>query len=94
VNPNSRKKFGVSDCDAIRCPKLDPVLFNLAEGHHKAHGYLLRLQQFSMGAVAPLASHNTWRKRGTKKCYLKTMAEEVKGFQKAAPLLFGEELAK
>ena len=49
-------KVGIPDCDQIRCPKLDGVLKAvLPKDAIKADGYLSRLQQFWLDAVAPLA---------------------------------------
>jgi hypothetical protein len=45
-------KYGTLECDHIRCPKLDPVLKTTLQ----VDGYLLRLQQFWLDAVAPLNS--------------------------------------
>ena len=50
-------KVGIPDCDQIRCPKLDGVLKAvLPKDAIKADGYLSRLQQFWLDAVAPLAA--------------------------------------
>ena len=50
-------KIGVPDCDQVRCPKLDGVLKAvLPKDAIKADGYLSRLQQFWLDAVAPLAA--------------------------------------
>ena len=50
-------RIGVPDCDQIRCPKLDGVLKAvLPKDAIKADGYLSRLQQFWLDAVAPLAA--------------------------------------
>ena len=50
------KRIGVPDCDQIRCPKLDGVMKAvLPTDTIKADGYLSRLQQFWLDAVAPLA---------------------------------------
>ena len=51
------KRIGVPDCDQIRCPKLDGVMKAvLPTDAIKADGYLSRLQQFWLDAVAPLAA--------------------------------------
>ena len=51
------EKVGVPDCDQIRCPKLDGVLKAvLPKDTIKADGYLSRLQQFWLDAVAPLVA--------------------------------------
>ena len=59
-NEDRRKrveKVGVPDCDQVRCPKLDGVLKAvLPRDAIKADGYLSRLQQFWLDAVAPLAA--------------------------------------
>ena len=59
-NEDRRKrveKVGVPDCDQVRCPKLDGVLKAvLPRDATKADGYLSRLQQFWLDAVAPLAA--------------------------------------
>jgi len=50
-------KVGIPDCDQIRCPKLDGVLKAvLPKDAIKADGYLSRLQQFWLDAVAPLTA--------------------------------------
>ena len=50
-------RIGVPDCDQICCPKLDGVLKAvLPKDAIKADGYLSRLQQFWLDAVAPLAA--------------------------------------
>ena len=47
-------KVGIPDCDQICCPKLDGVLKAvLPKDAIKADGYLSRLQQFWLDAVAP-----------------------------------------
>ena len=49
-NADRRKRIahiGIPDCDKIRCPKLDPML---------ATGYLSRMHQFWLDAVAPLTA--------------------------------------
>ena len=60
TNSDRRKrveKFGVPECDAVRCPKLDPVLKStLPKEAIKADGYLSRLQQLWLDAVAPLTA--------------------------------------
>ena len=51
------KKVGVPDCDQVRCPKLGGVLKAvLPKDAIKVDGYLSRLQQFWLDAVAPLAA--------------------------------------
>ena len=51
------EKFGVPDCDHIRCPKLDPVLKStLPNEAIKADGFLSQLHQFWLDAVAPLST--------------------------------------
>ena len=50
-------KVGVPDCDQIRCPKLDGVLKAvLTKDAIKADGYLSRLHQLWLDAVAPLTA--------------------------------------
>ena len=50
-------KVGIPNCDQICCPKLDGVLKAvLPKDAIKADGYLSRLQQFWLDAVAPLAA--------------------------------------
>ena len=52
-----RVKVGIPDCDQIRCLKLDGVLKAvLPKDAIKADGYLSRLQQFWLDAVAPLVA--------------------------------------
>ena len=47
----------IPDCDKIRCHKLDPMLTTiLPKDAIKADGYLSRLQQFWLDAIAPLAA--------------------------------------
>ena len=49
--------MGVPDCDQIRCPKLDGVLkVVLTKDAIKADGYLSRLHQLWLDAVAPLTA--------------------------------------
>ena len=48
------EKIGVPDCNQIRCPKLDGAV--LPKDVIKADGYLSRLQQFWLDAVAPLTA--------------------------------------
>ena len=59
-NADRRKRIahiGIPDCDKIRCPKLDPMLATvLPKDAIKADGYLSRLQQFWLDAVAPLTA--------------------------------------
>ena len=51
------EKIGVPDCNQIRCPKLDGVMKAvLPKDAIKADGYLSRLQQFWLDAVAPLTA--------------------------------------
>jgi len=51
------KRIGVPNYDQIRCPKLDEVMKAvLPTDAIKADGYLSRLQQFWLDAVAPLAA--------------------------------------
>ena len=51
------EKFRVPDCEWVRCPKLDPVLkTTLPKEAMKADGYLSRLHQFWLDAVAPLTT--------------------------------------
>lgn len=124
------EKFGVPDCEWVRCPKLDPVLkTTLPKEAIKADGYLSRLHQFWLDAVAPLTAmiesadagkltvaeavtavqsalvlmgnaHQKMAQERRKKVLLqlnpvlKSLVEEEKTFQKAAPMLFGEEFAK
>ena len=133
TNPDRRKrveKFGVPECDFVRCPKLDPMLKStLPKEAIKADGYLSRLQQFWLDAVAPLAAviegaeagelsiegavtavqsalvlmgnaHQKMAQERRKKVLmqlnpaLKSLAEEENAFNKAAPMLFGDEFAK
>ena len=60
TNSDRRKqveKFGVPECDFVRCLKLDPMLKStLPKEAIKADGYLSRLQQFWLDAVAPLVA--------------------------------------
>ena len=60
TNSDRRKwveKFGVPECNFVRCPKLDPMLKStLPKEAIKANGYLSRLQQFWLDAVAPLTA--------------------------------------
>ena len=50
-------KVGIPDCDQIRCPKLECMLKAvLPKDAIKADGYLSRLQQFWLDAVAPLVA--------------------------------------
>ena len=59
-NEDCRKqveKVGVPNCDQVHCPKLDGVLKAvLPRDAIKVDGYLSRLQQFWLDAVAPLAA--------------------------------------
>ena len=51
------EKIGITDCDQIRCPKLDRVLKAvLSRDAIKADGYLSCLQQFWLDTVAPLVA--------------------------------------
>ena len=59
-NTDCRKRIahiGIPDCNKIRCPKLDLMLSTvLLKDVIKADGYLSRLQQFWVDAVAPLTA--------------------------------------
>ena len=57
-------RVGIPDCDQVRCPKLDGVLKAvLPKDAIKADGYLSRLQQFWLDAVAPLAAFTVRERR-------------------------------
>ena len=55
MNTDCRKrveKFGVPECEYVRCPKLDSLLKStLSKEAIKADGYLSRLNQFCLNVV-------------------------------------------
>ena len=102
-------QIGIPDSDMIHCPKLDPMLATvLPKDAIKADGYLSRLQQFwleqayspAQAALYLMGNANNHMAQERRKRILlnvnptlKSMMEE-NAFQKAAPMLFGEEFAK